>query len=105
MARLKNEDLARLIGPRAKELGFYGDEGVARLAGLLSERLGVPVAGATVRSYLNGHRSPPAPVAIALCEELDISGADRAHVIELLTAHYRRRRAAQSASNRPLDSI
>lgn len=100
--RIRNDALAEILQPRARELGFTGDGGAGRLASLLSGRLGCPVAMATVRSYLNGHRTPPAPVAVAMCEELDIAGDDRARVIDLLTEHYRRRRSvAQSSSNRP----
>lgn len=96
--RLRNEELAEIFGPRAKELGFVGEEGIDRLASLLGGRVGYALSAPTVRSYLNGYRTPPAHVAVAMCEELDLS-TRRAEVADLVTAFYRRRRL-QAAPNR-----
>lgn len=98
-----NPKLASILRPRAKELGFYQVVGgTERLASLLSIRLGWHVSVPSVRSYLNGHRTPPAPVAIALCEELDLAGEARDRVIELIGEHYKARRL-QQAPNRVED--
>jgi hypothetical protein len=93
--RILNPELGTLLREACGDR-FKGDEGMERLAGLLSRRIGFEVSAASVRSYLNGHRTPPIPTAEALAEELDLSKVDQERVRDLVKGHMRRLRALRS---------
>lgn len=95
MDRIQNDELGRALTAAAGER-FVGDEGMQRLAGLVARRTGFAVSASSVRSYLNGHRTPPMPTAIALCEELDLGGDARQQVVDLVIEHARALRARRA---------
>lgn len=98
--RLVNDALADILGPAVKSAGYTGDGSIERLAGLLERRLGYKVAVSTLRSYINGHRTPPLPALVALCEQLDLKEPDRLAALGAASEHQRRQRAAQVGGNR-----
>lgn len=90
--RLRNPELGALLREACGDR-FVGDDGMERLAGLIAHRTGYPVSAASVRSYLNGHRTPPLPTGEAIAEELDLCPSDVERVRSLIKGHQVRLRA------------
>lgn len=95
--RLRNPELGALLRAACGDR-FKGEEGIERLARLIAGRVGFPVSTPSMSAYLYGTRTPPAPVAEALAEELDLPQVEKQRMRELIRLHLIRLRQQRDAA-------